>query len=457
MLDPHLHNDNWTFSILANIYEWLTAFDSEMTLRPALARNWHNPDELTWRFALRQGVRFHDGRLLTSADVVASLDRAKKHSRALVASFLVALESVTAVDDWTIEIRTTRPYPLLANKLTFVSIVPLDAPDEIVQPIGTGPFQFFSSDPDTGLVMRAFSDAWSGPQPWGEVHFLHEPSSTQRVEMWRDGQVDLAMMLESEAAELGSEPEGLIWQDSTAVVFLGFRVDRPPYSDVRIRQAISRGLDRQAGSAHLMEQVFPISQLVSPHVYGHNPEIEDILPDRSMARQLLDEGVLRADHVLRLETPIRFGAHARVIAAQLADIGLAVEVVEMAWPELYRRLVAGDSELFMASYICSAGDASDLFDTALHTAEPERGWGGSNAMGYSNALLDELVEQAARTLVMPERRELFAEVMDLALEDLPLIPLWYSRHLHAVKPYLEWAPRKDSRVIVNEIQIKKSR
>src|SRR5205814_585744 len=86
-------------------------------IHAVLAERWENPDDLTWRFHLRRGVRFHDGRLMEAADVVASLERARHHPQSQVAGYLIAVASVREVDGETVEIATARPYPVLLNKL----------------------------------------------------------------------------------------------------------------------------------------------------------------------------------------------------------------------------------------------------------------------------------------------------------------------------------------------------
>ncbi|HQN09241.1 MAG TPA: ABC transporter substrate-binding protein, partial [Thermoanaerobaculia bacterium] len=85
--DPHLQNEIVTAAVLANLYDGLTEFDRESRLVPALAAEWTNPDERTWVFRLRKGVRFHDGRDLAAADVVFSLERARRHPRTGLASY----------------------------------------------------------------------------------------------------------------------------------------------------------------------------------------------------------------------------------------------------------------------------------------------------------------------------------------------------------------------------------
>ncbi|HXO42293.1 MAG TPA: ABC transporter substrate-binding protein, partial [Thermoanaerobaculia bacterium] len=109
-LDPHLRNEALTYSVMRNLYEGLTAFDAEMRIGPALAASWENPNDLTWVFHLRPGVRFHDGRELTADDVVWSIERARTLPASGFGSYVVAVDQVRARDRHTVELTTRRPY-----------------------------------------------------------------------------------------------------------------------------------------------------------------------------------------------------------------------------------------------------------------------------------------------------------------------------------------------------------
>ena len=138
-LDPFLHDDSITHSVLSNIYDALVSFDAEMQIVPALAISWENRDEKTWRFYLRPGVKFHDGRKLTSGDVKYSLERASKTK---VGHYLSAVSRINIIDEMTLEIVTDKPAPVLLNKLCFISIIPADSPDPVTSPMGTGAYRF---------------------------------------------------------------------------------------------------------------------------------------------------------------------------------------------------------------------------------------------------------------------------------------------------------------------------
>ena len=121
-MDPHAHADRVTTTVLAAIYEGLVSFEPGLPVRAGLADRWTTPDDTTWRLHIREGVTFHDGRLLTPGDVVASIERAR--TTRVVGHQLVEIESIREVEDRTVEIKTDLPAPLLLTRLEAVAIVP---------------------------------------------------------------------------------------------------------------------------------------------------------------------------------------------------------------------------------------------------------------------------------------------------------------------------------------------
>lgn len=188
-LDPHRQNEVPTYGILANVYEGLTAFDSELRVGPALASSWENPDQLTWQFDLRE-ARFHDGRPLTAEDVVFSLERARG-PRSSFASYLVEIASVRALGVRRIELITKRPFAPLLNKLAFISIVPKGSPDTIEAPVGTGAYRFVSFERGRRLRLEPAATYWQ-PDPWRRpLEFLPVGDPGARAPKLIAGDVDV--------------------------------------------------------------------------------------------------------------------------------------------------------------------------------------------------------------------------------------------------------------------------
>ncbi|MCP4898785.1 MAG: hypothetical protein GY906_17580, partial [bacterium] len=163
-LDPHLDLTYICTSVLGNLFDALVAFDADGVPAARLAQAWERPDDLTWRFTLRKGVRFHNNKGLTADDVVATLRRAKEHPLSKMAAFLAAVEKVEADGEHVVVVHTRSPDPTLLNKLVFVYIVPVDTPEKLDKPIGTGPYRLVDHEPGDRLRMAAFKRYW-GQQP----------------------------------------------------------------------------------------------------------------------------------------------------------------------------------------------------------------------------------------------------------------------------------------------------
>lgn len=449
-LDPHLQEERSTLAILGHVFEALTEFDPDMRLRPLLAASWDNPSDLVWRFRLRPNVVFHDGRPCTASDVVAALERARQHPQSQMGGFLVAVEEVRAIDPLTVEVLTTDPYPLLAARLSFVAIVPAGVPARIEQPVGTGRWRYGGGTADS-MVLEPFDEHRDGPQVWGRVELSFVEQADQRARLLRLGEVDLAASLTPESASDIGPGRALLSGSGLAVTFLAMRVDRRPFDDPRLRQAIDLAIDRQRiVREELGGRAVPAGQVTNPAIFGHASDLLPRVADPDAARGLLaGHGPVAA---FALEHPPGLGIEAAAIAADLVAVGLEVSARESPWPELYARLSAGDVDAFLAGYACDSGAASDIFDAALHSPDPTRGYGDANFMGFRDPAFDQLVEQANRTLDDRRRRTLLEQASRLAAETLPLVPLWTSESLYGVSAALEWRPRLDRRVIAHEVR-----
>jgi peptide/nickel transport system substrate-binding protein len=446
-LDPHLHDEAATHWALDNVYDALTVFDADMHVRPALAAGWDNPDDLTWRFQLRPEALFHDGRRLRAEDVVASLQRARSHPQSKMSGYLVEVAAVRAIDGQTVEVRTRRPYPILLNKLSFIAIVPRDAPPRIERPVGTGPYRLVSYRPDQGIELRAFDRSWRGGRVEPRVSIAFESDAARRVARLTSGRADLIAELPSAYADrVAAAPGcGVRAAGGLAVAYLQPRMDTPPFNDPRVRRAVSQAVDRDALVGALLHgRGAPAGQMVGPKVFGYAPEIRPPRRDLAAARrQLAAAGYPRG---LDLAVEYRAGQELAPLSAQLAEAGIRLRLEPRPWRDLYPRLLQGRVGFYYGAWSCSSGDASDLFDNKIHTRDPSRGYGGSNSNGYSNPELDRLIESSGATLSMNERRRILESGMRMLDADLPLIPLVIPYDLLGLRREVEWAPRIDFRI-----------
>ncbi len=209
---------------------------------------WSNPSDTVWRFALREGVLFHDGTPLAAADVVASLERAAKLPGSQVAYYLQNVTRVTAVTTRDVEIVTSSPSPLLLNKLAYVAIVPRSAPDKpISRPVGTGPYRFVSGAHREPLEGEVFDRYW-GPRPaFARFRIVPLPDARSRANAILEGRADVVSRFPFEFSSWARGRKGmtLVSRVGLGVAFLGFSLrEGSPYRDRRVREAFSLAIDR---------------------------------------------------------------------------------------------------------------------------------------------------------------------------------------------------------------------
>lgn len=458
-LDPHLQSEVPAQIVLGHIYDALVEFDARLRPIPSLAERWENPDALTWRFHLRPGPRFHDGLPLEVADVIETLERARRHQKSRQAGALVAVAEIRQVGERSLELHTIEPYPILLNKLATLSIVPRGAPDEIVDPVGTGPYRVVRRGTES-IELAAVGDHWrlgpDNPRTYPrEVVIDFVGGGEERMRGLLEGRYDLVDDLSTRlSAEAAAQPgvrlESL---SSLGVTYLQLDVAKKPWDDLRVRRAVDLLIDRdQLVMEELDGRGQAVGQLVSTNVFGFNPELAPTRRDPAAARRLLAEAGYPGG--LDIEIEYRDGRDIVALARQLADGGVRARGVTRPWGEMYRRLQSGEIGAYLGTWVCTSGDASDLLDRKLHTPDPARGWGDANWSRYSNAELDRLIEESQQVISPLQRGALLKKAMALTAADLAFLPLYSRFEVYGVRRELDWTPRRDGRIFAFEMRWK---
>ncbi len=450
-MDPHLQNESLTSAVLANVYDGLVELDDEFRVQPCLAEGWSNPDERTWVFRLRPSVRFHDGRPLTAGDVVFSLDRARSQPGTGLASYLVEVESVRALDPLTVEIRTRRPFAPLLAKLTPVYVVPRGAPPRIEEPVGTGSYRVARSAGAVVEMVPAPRD-WRGGRGNAPLTFVVEPSPDERLRMLLAGEVDVAADLAESAVSVLRTVECCreVVRPGSAVEYLHLSALEPRFDDRRVREAVNLAVDREGYVAEAHSGLGqPVGQMAVPGVFGYAQDLLAPGRDVARARALLAEAGFPDGLELALEH--RPGRRADVLAAQLADAGIRVRLRESPWPELYRRLQRGEVGFYFGGVVSPTAESSDVLDGYVHTRDEARGYGSSNHSRFSSARADGLIEAASSSLDLMKRRELLQEAMRVAMEELRFVPVAGLYQVNGVRRGVDFEARVDLRLLGREI------
>ena len=454
-LDPHFHATFVGHSVLGNIFDKLVGFDVEGEVVPMLASRWEKTAATIWRFELRRGVTFHDGRPLTTSDVVASLNRARSHPSSQVANYLVSVESVVALDEQRIEVRTRKLDQTLLNKLALIAIVPAGSKEEITRPIGTGPYRFESLVADDRLRLTVFDDYWRGAAVEPRVEFLFRPESLERGILLLNGDADLVVRLSPEDVEKIEDYRSDLWVESRLslmIRFLMLNLEKPPLDDPRIREAIDLAVDRVAIAEQVLKgNAHPAGQLVGPQTPGYDARLVPTERNLHKARALLAEAGLSAPKLT-----FDFGTSSRsvgeAVAAQLAEAGFEITTRVRDWPDFIASLQRGEPSLALLGWSNSANDAGILYDAVIHTRDKKRGFGRANFLRLSNPELDAEIEACSGLAGVPERLEALEKLASSVARERYLLPMLWPLDLYGIRRDLQFAPRRDAHVYAYEIR-----
>jgi len=448
-LDPYLQNDERSYSTLDHFYDKLVSFGPEMQIVPDLAVRWENISDTEWRFHLRRGVVFHDGRPFGAEDVRAAILRAQRLPGSMVAYYLQSIREVRVIDADTVLVLTRDPSPVLLNKLVFIDIVPRDAAGSpIVRPVGTGPYVFVSGAPGQSIEGVRFAKFW-GPAPAFErVSIVPLPAPEERARAVPAGRADAVGRFPEEYWAWASTQKSvrLVSRQGISEVFLGFSL-RPGsvFEDPALRRAFALALDRrEIAGRGLKGLAAPLDQLVPSTVFGYSSRVPPAPHDREEARRLLASKSRATGSPIPMIFPEYMRGVAAEIARQMAALGVRLTLEELSFAAFNDRWARGDVPLTLFGWGAGTGDASEIFDALVHS--PESGFGRSNYFGYSNAEMDRLIELSDRTLDPAARHESLTKAQELLWQDLPFIPLALRFDLYAVRRDLAWTPRPDRRV-----------
>ncbi len=455
-LDPHAHDDAVTRSLLFAIYEPLVTLSPDLEVVPGLAERWDTPDPRTWRFTLRRGVRFHDGRELTAKDVVASLRRACWGEDSAVASYLTAVAEVKQVPGIreVVEVTTRAPFPLLLTRLAMAPIVPEGRSPP--RPVGTGPYLWRAGTVDGPVLLERWHGYWGPPPAVERVKVLFVGADDAMAAIEENG---LDVIARASIDFVRTHHLGDEWQivraPSLATTLLGLNVQRWPLSDPRVREAIDVAIDRSelVQTAYPDGDAEPAVSVIPAEVFGFSPTGRLTASEPERARRLLAEAGVGSDVELTLDHAGVPEESLEFVRASLARVGLRVRSVPYPWEIFYRRLMAGDSELSLFGWNFPFADASDFLDGVVHTREPERRVGLQNGSGYSNAQVDRWLEEAATEPRSSRRLDLLRKVLARVAEDRPYLPLYHRVRLSLVRRPFTLTPRGGAWVLPQDIGI----
>lgn len=440
-LDPHRALEGYSFTVFQQIYDTLVRLAEDGSVEPSLAERWDYPEDGVLRLYLRQGVRFHDGSPLDAQVVAASLRRVVDPATGSRAAFLLTeVADIRVVDEHTIDLVSDPPYlPLLAN-LTFppLAIVPLGAGAELGRaPVGTGPFRFVSWREGDEIELVADPGYWGGAPQLAGIRFRVMPERGAQIVAFRAGDLHLIHDPPPDAfhALAGLPDVTTVTFPSDRTTYLEINVEDPLLADPRVRRAFAHALDTELITEALFRGLaLPPGGLLSPLVRDAVHEPGRFAYDPDLARALLREaGAEGARLRLDMANDSDLDAVAEVVQASLAAVGVQVTIHKMDFATFFELSSSGDTQLSVGFWGCDTLEPAFTLFAALHSSQV----GGNNGARYANPAFDDLLERAMRTPDADARAELYRQAQELALTDLPMVPLYHHVGTYAKRGGLE--------------------
>lgn len=441
-MDPQIQNDTTSEQVVKMLYNTLLKFEDDGTVVGDLAESWSvSEDKLTWTFNLKQGVKFHNGKELTSADVKATFDRAlNAEAGGLRTTEIIKMfTSVEAPDPYTVTITTDAPYGPMESLMCNMSLGIMDA-DYIEQygldlgtsaegENGTGPFKVVSWERDQEIVVERFDDYFGTPAKLQTVVYTIIPEAASRVIALETGEVDVIdKPTDEDLARLEADTENftVLRKPTISQRLFRFGCNDPIISNTKVRQAIVYAIDRQAIiDALFTGSGYPSTAPLAPVTFGYS-DLGEIEQDLELAKSLLAEAGYPDGFDTKIITTERYqnGIElAEIISQQLAEIGINAEIEVWEWSALsasWNGITA--DEFDQPIFIMGAGPSMRDADGGLRGlyTTSETGLNDRNYGFYSNAEVDALIEQGMQETDQQKRVEIYKEAMEILYREDPV-------------------------------------
>ncbi len=447
-LDPRYGTDENSARAHQLLYNDLLRWDEQNRLAPGLAASWDTADNQTYRITLREGVRFHDGHELTSADVVHTFT--SMLDPAFASPWRGAfrdLASVAAIDRYTVDFVLKQPSGSFLPNLVF-KIIPAGSGKELRErPVGTGPYRFVSYAVDDRLELRAFREYFDGlPRNRGIVLKIVPDDIMRGLELRKetadlvvnDLPPDMVYQLEKEGLSLSKSP-GVDYQ------YVGFNMRDAVMKDVRVRQAIGHAIDRQAIVDYLRRGLATVADsMLPPTNWAHEPDVLVLDYDPERAKALLDEagypdpdgnGPRPRVSISYKTTSVEFSRlQAAVIQQNLRAVGVDVDVRSYEFATLYADIIKGNFQMYSLQWVGGALADPDILRRVFHSQQVPPG--GFNRGHFSDPEIDRAIDEASNATDYETRRRLYGEVQQLIANAAPYVSLWHRTNFALAQPAL---------------------
>jgi peptide/nickel transport system substrate-binding protein len=464
-LDPHVQLSGGMLQYSHMVFDPLVRWTKEMTFEPRLATKWERLDDLTVRFWLREGVKFHSGNPFTAEDVVWTFQRLKRSQdfKGLFEPF----QEVKVIDDYTIDIVTKKPYPLLLNMATY--IFPMDrkfytGTDENGQPkdaiVKTGPSFALTHESGTGkyrvtereqgvkTVFEAFPDYWDTDSPGNIDKIVLTPikNDATRVAALLSGDVDFIMPVppqDYDRISANADVKLATMPGSRVITFQMNQKRRDEFKNVKVRQAMVYAVNNEGIAKKIMKGKATAAGQQAPEGFaGYKPSLTPRY-DLKKAKELMKEAGYENGFECSMIAPnnryVNDEKIAEAVASMLSKINIKVNLKTMPKAQYWDQFDAQVADIQMIGWHPDTEDSANYSEFLVMCPNKETGYGQYNSGNYCNKRVDELV-LASQSETNPKKRAfMLKEVEQILYDTAAFMPLHWQ--------HLSWAGKKNLEIL----------
>jgi peptide/nickel transport system substrate-binding protein len=475
-IDPHFFNLFPNNNVAEHIFDKLVQMDADSKMIPGLATSWKTIDPTTWEFKLRKGAKFTDGSEVTAEDVAFTLDRVPNvpNSPGPFTPYTKLIVEKQIVDPYTIRLKYAAPYPLAPNDMSTIYIVSKKAAtgastedfNSGKAAIGSGRYKLVRYVNGDRVELSRNDNYWGEKPYWQKVTFRIIKNEAARVAALLSGDVDaIEQPPTADIARIKASPAYTVTSKiSHRVIYFNFDhqqrqspfitgkdgkpLAKNPLTDVRVRRAMSKAINRQAIADRVMEgQAIPSGQLVSERLFGHVPGLKADAYDPEGAKKLLAEAGYPDGFNLTIHGPagryVNDEKIVQAVAQMLTRVGIASKVETAPMGPYSSRASKQEFSFHMVGWGASTGEASSPLRSLLASFDASRGMGAVNWGRYANPKVDYLITQALQQVDDENRKIMLQRATELAMQDLGLMPIHFQFTIWATKKNVQYTPRTD--------------
>ncbi len=463
--NPQVNTTGTSFDTAYPVFNRLVEFKPGTTeIMPSLAESWDVSDDgLTYTFHLRKGVKFHargnftPSRDFSADDVIATFNRMWKpddpYSKVSGGAYDYfndmgmpdILKTIEKVDDNTVKFTLNKPeapfvadlamdFAAIHSKEYMDAMMKAGTPEKVDQePIGTGPFIWANYKKDDRIVYNANVNYFRGKQPIDRLVFSITPDQATREARLQAGECDVIPYPNpADVEKLKADPNlQVLEQEGLNVGYLSMNVKKPPFDNVKVRQAINMAIDKDAILAAVYQGAGKAAKNpIPPTIWSYNDAVESYPYDPEKAKAMLAEaGVtdLKTDlWYMPVQRPYNPDAKkmAELMQADLAKVGITAELKTFEWGEYRKRLQAGEHMMGMLGWTGDNGDPDNFMNVLLSCGSSREG--GQNIAKWCNEDFTKLIDEAKATADVEKRTELYKQAQVIFHDQAPWVPIAHS-------------------------------